>query len=163
MYLSNQSLLVIIVVGVVAGYLAGRVLRGGGLWADRRFGRRPYRRIHWRLAPAAPWYSSRGRHCGLDRDCVHRRGHSPADPSFGRRIGLSKPMALVAQGLADAVRGNEQLRAGQYRPTATSAFAVNDPKSASQWKRPGPEPGGTSGDGSAKAACPAGATTPDSR
>jgi hypothetical protein len=37
MYLSNQSLLVIIVVGIVAGYPAGRVMRGG--WADRRFGR----------------------------------------------------------------------------------------------------------------------------
>ena len=31
MYLSNQSLLVIIVVGIIAGYLAGRVMRGGGL------------------------------------------------------------------------------------------------------------------------------------
>jgi uncharacterized membrane protein YeaQ/YmgE (transglycosylase-associated protein family) len=30
MHLSNQSLLVIIVVGVVAGYLAGRVMEGGG-------------------------------------------------------------------------------------------------------------------------------------
>lgn len=30
MHLSNQSLLVILVVGIVAGYLAGRVVRGGG-------------------------------------------------------------------------------------------------------------------------------------
>jgi len=30
MYLSNQSLLVIIVVGIVAGWLAGRVMDGGG-------------------------------------------------------------------------------------------------------------------------------------
>jgi len=30
MYLSNQSLLVIILVGIVSGYLAGRVMRGGG-------------------------------------------------------------------------------------------------------------------------------------
>jgi uncharacterized membrane protein YeaQ/YmgE (transglycosylase-associated protein family) len=30
MYLSNQSLLVIIVVGLVAGWLAGQVMRGGG-------------------------------------------------------------------------------------------------------------------------------------
>jgi len=30
MNLSNQSLLVIILVGIVAGYLAGRVMRGGG-------------------------------------------------------------------------------------------------------------------------------------
>jgi uncharacterized membrane protein YeaQ/YmgE (transglycosylase-associated protein family) len=30
MYLSNQSLLVILVVGIVAGWLAGRVMEGGG-------------------------------------------------------------------------------------------------------------------------------------
>jgi uncharacterized membrane protein YeaQ/YmgE (transglycosylase-associated protein family) len=30
MYLSNQSLLVIVVVGIVAGWLAGLVMRGGG-------------------------------------------------------------------------------------------------------------------------------------
>jgi len=30
MYLSNQSLLVIIVVGIVAGWLAGRVMEGSG-------------------------------------------------------------------------------------------------------------------------------------
>ncbi len=30
MYLSNQSLLVIIVVGIVAGWSAGKVMRGGG-------------------------------------------------------------------------------------------------------------------------------------
>jgi uncharacterized membrane protein YeaQ/YmgE (transglycosylase-associated protein family) len=29
-YLSNQSLLVILVVGIVAGWLAGRVMEGGG-------------------------------------------------------------------------------------------------------------------------------------
>ncbi|MGC2075025.1 MAG: GlsB/YeaQ/YmgE family stress response membrane protein [Xanthobacteraceae bacterium] len=30
MYLSNQSLLIIIVVGIVAGWLAGKVMEGGG-------------------------------------------------------------------------------------------------------------------------------------
>ena len=30
MYLSNESLLVILVVGIVAGWLAGQVVRGGG-------------------------------------------------------------------------------------------------------------------------------------
>jgi uncharacterized membrane protein YeaQ/YmgE (transglycosylase-associated protein family) len=30
MYLSNQSLLVILIVGIVAGWLAGKVLQGGG-------------------------------------------------------------------------------------------------------------------------------------
>jgi uncharacterized membrane protein YeaQ/YmgE (transglycosylase-associated protein family) len=30
MYLSNQSLIVIIVVGVVAGWLAGKIVRGAG-------------------------------------------------------------------------------------------------------------------------------------
>ena len=31
MHLSNQSLLVILIVGVVAGWLAGRLMEGGGL------------------------------------------------------------------------------------------------------------------------------------
>ena len=30
MHLSNQSLLVILIVGIVAGYLAGRIMEGGG-------------------------------------------------------------------------------------------------------------------------------------
>ena len=30
MHLSNESLLVIIVVGIIAGWLAGRVMEGGG-------------------------------------------------------------------------------------------------------------------------------------
>jgi uncharacterized membrane protein YeaQ/YmgE (transglycosylase-associated protein family) len=30
MYLSNQSLLIIVLVGIVAGWLAGQVMRGGG-------------------------------------------------------------------------------------------------------------------------------------
>ena len=30
MYLSNESLLVIVIVGVVAGWLAGQIVRGGG-------------------------------------------------------------------------------------------------------------------------------------
>ena len=30
MYLSNESLLVILLVGIVAGWLAGRVMQGGG-------------------------------------------------------------------------------------------------------------------------------------
>jgi len=30
MYLSNQSLLVIVIVGIIAGWLAGRVMEGGG-------------------------------------------------------------------------------------------------------------------------------------
>ena len=30
MYLSNESLLVIVLVGVVAGWLAGQIMRGGG-------------------------------------------------------------------------------------------------------------------------------------
>ena len=30
MHLSNQSLLIILVVGIVAGWLAGRVMEGGG-------------------------------------------------------------------------------------------------------------------------------------
>jgi hypothetical protein len=32
MHLSNQSLLVIVLVAIVAGWLAGRVTEGGGFW-----------------------------------------------------------------------------------------------------------------------------------
>jgi uncharacterized membrane protein YeaQ/YmgE (transglycosylase-associated protein family) len=30
MYLSNENLLVIVIVGIVAGWLAGNIVRGGG-------------------------------------------------------------------------------------------------------------------------------------
>jgi uncharacterized membrane protein YeaQ/YmgE (transglycosylase-associated protein family) len=40
MHLSNESLLVIIIVGIVAGWLAGQIVRGGGfgLIGDLMFG-----------------------------------------------------------------------------------------------------------------------------
>ena len=34
MHLSSQGLLVIIIVGIIAGWLAGRVIEGGGLIGD---------------------------------------------------------------------------------------------------------------------------------
>jgi hypothetical protein len=58
-YLANQSPPVIIVVRVVSGYLAGRLMRGGGfgLIGDLVVGL--IGAFYRRLAVAATWYSSR--------------------------------------------------------------------------------------------------------
>ena len=83
MHLSNQSLLVIIVVGIVAGWLAGRVMEGWRLRIDRRFAGRSDRRLYRRLAAAATWYSPRGRHCGSDHQRLYRgRGPSAANSGW---------------------------------------------------------------------------------
>jgi len=92
MYLSNESLLVIIVVGVIAGWLAGKVVAGGGfgLIGDLADNRRVYRR----LAAAAPTCSSRQRDRLGDHQRDRRRdraaGHHPRHrptPLLGRRLG----------------------------------------------------------------------------
>ena len=49
MHMSNESLLVILFVGLVAGWLAGQVVRGAGFRTYRRSRNRDYRCIHWRL------------------------------------------------------------------------------------------------------------------
>ncbi len=81
MHLSNQSLLVIIVVGIVAGYLAGRVMAGGGFGTAGR----PRWCLHWRLAVAETWYSPRRRHGCADHQRVHWRRRASADPEVDRR------------------------------------------------------------------------------
>ena len=93
MYLSNQSLLVIIVVGIIAGWLAGRVMEGGGFgligdlvvgligafigdWLLPRFG------VH-------PWHGDR---CP-NRKCLYRSDIAPVDPSAGWwRLELQTPL-----------------------------------------------------------------------
>jgi len=82
-YLSNQSLLVIIVVGIVAGWLAGKVMEGGGfgLIGDLVVGLIGA----WRLAAAATWHSLWcGDHCP-DCKCSYRSGRTSAYPSTGWR------------------------------------------------------------------------------
>ncbi len=66
MHLSNESLLVILVVGLVAGWLAGKVMQGSG------FG------LIGDLTAAE--YPSRLRDCRPDRECVYRRNRIAVRP-----------------------------------------------------------------------------------
>ena len=95
MYLSTQSLLVIIVVGIVAGYLAGRVMQGGGfgLIGDLVVGLIGAFIGDW-LLPRLGIHLGVGNHCP-NHQRLHRRCRSLADPSLSqwRRLGL--PQAVV--------------------------------------------------------------------
>ena len=81
MHLSNESLLVIILVGIVAGWLAGRVMEGGGfgLIGDLIVGLigafigdwlLPQLGVHFGTGIVAP-----------NHQRLYRRGHTAADPS----------------------------------------------------------------------------------
>jgi len=97
MNLSNQSLLVILVVGIVAGWLAGRVMSGGGygLIGDLIVGLIGAFIGDWLLPQL-------GVHLGtgilaLILNAFHRRGRAPAHPASGeRRLSAAMGQALVA-------------------------------------------------------------------
>ena len=97
MNLSNQSLLVILVVGIVAGWLAGRVMAGGGfgLIGDLIVGLIGAFIGDWLLPQL-------GVHLGtgiiaLIIERVHRRSRAPAHPSPGeRRLSAAMGQALVS-------------------------------------------------------------------
>ena len=96
MYLSNQSLLVIVVVGIVAGWLAGKVVEGGGFgliwdlvvgligafigdWLLPRLGIQAPELWHWSLVPSlAP----------SSKACTHKSNWAAALMSVLKR-GLS--------------------------------------------------------------------------
>ena len=59
MHISGESLLVILIIGLVAGWLAGKIVEGSGFRADRRHGRRHRGRPYWQLANAAIRHSYR--------------------------------------------------------------------------------------------------------
>ena len=48
--LQTNSLIVILIIGLIAGWLAGQIMKGGGYRPDRRPDRRRDRRLHRRLA-----------------------------------------------------------------------------------------------------------------
>jgi len=95
MHLSNESLLVIIVVGIIAGWLAGRVTEGGGFGFNWRSDSRPDRCIYWRLAATATWYPPRRWHYCSNHQRIYRCRRTPADPSARWRLGLQTPLALA--------------------------------------------------------------------
>ena len=73
MYLSNQSLLVIIFVGIIAGWLAGKVVQRAGLWPNLGFDCRIDWGVHRRLAIASARHSLRYRYRGIDCQCLYWR------------------------------------------------------------------------------------------
>ena len=80
-YISNESLLVILVVGLVAGWLAGKIVRGSGfgLIGDIAIG------IHWRLVASSNRYSSRHGNCLGNRQRHHwRRPATVGRPASAR-------------------------------------------------------------------------------
>ena len=72
-HISNESLLVILLVGLVAGWLAGKIVRGVGIRTHRRSHNRCCRGIHRRLVAASARYPSRHRHRLCDHQCHHWR------------------------------------------------------------------------------------------
>ena len=78
MYLSNQSLLVILIVGIVAGWLAGRVMEGGGfgLIGDLIVGLIGAFIGDWLLPRLGIHFGTGIR--GPDPQCIYRGGRAPS-------------------------------------------------------------------------------------
>ena len=82
MHMSGKSLLIIVVVGIVAGW-PNRA--GHRLWTRWRFDNRSRRRLHRRLAATAAWSARRLGHYSSDHQCHLRRFDSLADHEAGSR------------------------------------------------------------------------------
>ena len=115
MHLSNQSLLVIIVVGIVAGWLAGRVMEGGGfgLIGDLLVGLIGAFIGDWLLPRTR--YPPRGGNGRADPECLYRRRRPSADPAIGRR----RPGPQTTLGLSPAFVDEPR------RPVAPIAAAIS--------------------------------------
>jgi len=72
MHMSSESLLIILVVGLVAGWLAGQIIQGTGFGLISDL-------IRWRLAPAATRHSPWLGHDLRNHRCHYRRVDSVAD------------------------------------------------------------------------------------
>ena len=68
-----EALIIWLIVGAIAGWLPGMVVKGGGYYH-----RRNHRRLYRWLAVAATRHCDRGRYCCRDYQRVHRRGYSVA-------------------------------------------------------------------------------------
>ena len=97
MHLSNQSLLVIIIVGIVAGWLAGRVMEGGG------FGLIGDLLVGLVGAFVGDWLLPRlGIHLGVGIVGLHKRVHRsrgpPLDPQVTQWwVWTQTPLALIGR------------------------------------------------------------------
>ena len=108
MYLSNQSLLVILVVGIVAGWLAGRVMAGGGfgLIGDLIVGL--IGAFIGDFAVAAARHSSGHGYPFAHIERVHRRSGAPAHPSPGERRWRLRPVCASDAAAAGSACASDQ-------------------------------------------------------
>ena len=114
MYLSNESLLVILFVGVVAGWLAGKIVEGTGLGLvnDMIIGVVGAFAGDW-LMPQLGIHLRPG--IGRDHQRHDRRDRDPADPPAGpRRRPLEKRLGRLGPSLGQPL-------VVRRRPTACSA------------------------------------------
>jgi hypothetical protein len=90
MHLSDQGLIIILVVGLIAGWLAGKIVKGSGFGLVGDAARHRWR-AHRRLASASPWHSFRLRYHRPHHQRHNRSDWAPARPAaHGRqRIGRS--------------------------------------------------------------------------
>ena len=116
MHLSNQSLLVIIVVGIVAGWLAGRVMEGGGfgLIGDLIVGLIGAFIGDW-LLPRL-WHSPGHRYSRSDHQCVHWCRGTALDPASHR----PQPRALESA-LVTGIRPSQSMAAVEEHPVDQKA------------------------------------------
>ena len=97
MHLSNESLLVIIIVGIVAGWLAGRVMEGGGfgLIGDLLVGLIGAFIGDW-LLPRLGIHLGTGIIALTINAFIDRCRRTPADPSANWRwLGLQTPLGAA--------------------------------------------------------------------
>ena len=107
-----RVLLVIIVVGIVAGWLAGRVMEGGGfgLIGDLLVGLIGAFIGDWLLPRTR--YPPRGGNGRADPECLYRRRRPSADPAIGRR----RPGPQTTLGLSPAFVDRQRTSAAPGRP-----------------------------------------------
>jgi hypothetical protein len=88
MMLETNSIIVILVIGLVAGWLAGKIMGGGfGIIGDNR---RLYRHLAVGCAPSADdreFLDQRDRH--LDRRRLHSSVHHPPDQTIAAARGFA--------------------------------------------------------------------------
>ena len=100
-----QALIIWLIVGGVAGWLAGMVVKGGGYGLIGGHHRWDYRRPHRWLVITAARHCNRWRNYRCDHQCLHRRSHLATYSAVGQAGGLaSRSRNLVVLGTAPPLR-----------------------------------------------------------
>jgi hypothetical protein len=92
--MSGEGLLVILVIGLIAGWLAGTDRAGHRLRSCGRYLHRDRWRVDWQLAAAVSRHSSGTRHHRCDHHGNDRRCGAPVDPVAHQQT-RARPVALA--------------------------------------------------------------------